>query len=139
MVKNAWNALSLTALRLELRPDIDFDHRECVGWEYWLPVSNATVQIISNIENHVFETKLLYIFIKSNCKETISLLFMVPNIWNYLSSCIWTGQYSQPSHSRWPNSMSGCGLSLKYYTDKVSCISDHEKSNIIQTDITCRN
>ena len=91
--------------------------------------SNATVLIISNIENHVFETKLLYIFIKSNCIETISLLFMVPNIWNYLNSCNWTGQYSQSTHSRWPNSRSGRGFEPQIlHWQSISCIFDHSKS-----------
>ena len=99
----------------------------------WLPImcrlleltgSNWALQKMQNFGNHTIETKMLYIYTKSNYIETISLFVMVPEILNFLDSSNWTGQYSQPTHYRWPNSTCARGLNLKYYTAKVSWTSE---------------
>ena len=111
-----------------------FEVRTAAGRWVWSPIrfrlrvltcSNWTDPKIKNFRNHTIEIKLLYIYAKSIYIETISLLVMVSWILNFLNSSIGTGQYSQLTHYRGPNSTCGRGLNPKYYTAKVSYTSDH--------------
>ena len=81
MIRNAWNFGSII-----------FEVQTATGRWVWSPImcrihvltsSNWTDQKIQNFGNHTIETKMLYIYTKSNYIETISLLIMVSKNLNF--------------------------------------------------------